>query len=100
MTGTNDGDVKVVDNKAESRFEARIGEAVAVNPYRLEGDTMTFTGTVVPDALRGQGIGEKLVRAGLDAARERGLKVVPQCGFVAAFIRRNDEYADLVAAGS
>ena len=99
MTGANGGGVQVIDNAAESRFEARIGEEVAVNPYRLEGDTITFTGTVVPDALRGRGIGEQLVQAGLDAARDRGLKVVPQCGFVAAFMRKHGEYADLLAPG-
>ena len=93
----NQPEVRVTDNAANTRFEARIGDEVAVNPYRLDGDTITFTGTVVPEALRGRGIGETLVRAGLDAARERGLKVVPQCGFVAAFIEKHDEYKDLLA---
>ena len=90
-------DLQIRDNAANTRFEARIGDQVAVNPYRLDGDTITFTGTVVPEELRGRGIGEQLARAGLDAARERGLKVVPQCGFVAAFIEKHDEYADLLA---
>ena len=97
MAGADDGSVQVTDNAANTRFEARIGDEVAVNPYRLDGKTITFTGTVVPEALRGRGIGETLVRAGLDAARERGLKVVPQCGFVAAFIEKHDEYQDLLA---
>ena len=32
----------------------------------------------------------------VDSARARGLSVVPLCPFVAAFIRRHPEYADLV----
>lgn len=97
MAGTNADDVKVIEDAANTRFEARIGEEVAVNPYRLDGDTITFTGTQVPEGLRGRGIGETLVRAGLDAARERGLRVVAQCGFVASFISRHQEYQDLLA---
>jgi predicted GNAT family acetyltransferase len=33
----------------------------------------------------------------LDDIRSRGLKVVPLCPFVAAYIRRHPEYEDLVA---
>lgn len=97
MSGSDAGDVRVVDNPKESRFEARIGDEVAVNRYRIAGDTITFTGTEVPEAFRGRGIGEQLARAGLDAARARGLTVVAQCPFVAAFVNRHDEYADLLA---
>jgi predicted GNAT family acetyltransferase len=45
------------------------------------------------------GIGRSLVLHVLDRARERGLKVVPTCGFVATVIDENPEYQDLVAAG-
>jgi len=51
----------------------------------------------VPSALEGRGLGSKLVRATLDQVRSEGLKVVPRCSFVAAFIRRHAEYADLLA---
>jgi uncharacterized protein len=36
------------------------------------------------------------VRGALDDMRARGLKVAPVCPFVAAYIRRHPEYADLV----
>jgi predicted GNAT family acetyltransferase len=39
-----------------------------------------------------------LAETALDDARERGLKVAPRCWFVAAYIEKNPEYADLVAA--
>jgi predicted GNAT family acetyltransferase len=45
--------------------------------------------------LEGNGIGSLIVRAGLDYAREQSYKVVPLCSFVAAYIRRHTEYADL-----
>jgi hypothetical protein len=36
------------------------------------------------------------VRAALDDARERGLRVVPICPFVDDYVRRHPAYADLV----
>ena len=44
----------------------------------------------------GQGLGARLARFALDDARERGLRVVPLCPFIAAFVKRHPEYQDLV----
>jgi uncharacterized protein len=96
MAGSDD-QLNVVDDTARSRFAATVDSEVAVSGYRLNGDTITFTGTVVPESLRGRGVGEALARAGLDSARARNLRVVPACDFVAAFIRKHPEYQDLVA---
>ena len=38
----------------------------------------------------------KLVRAGIEFAREQGLAVVPLCPFATDYIRRHQEYVDLV----
>ena len=56
-----------------------------------------FTHTFVPEAQRGHGVGSRLVEAGLAAARERGLKVDPQCPLFADYIARHPETRDLVA---
>lgn len=65
--------------------------------YELDGDTITFTHTVVPDVFRGMGIGSKLVEGALADVRAKGLKVVAQCPFVAAYIERHPEWRDLLA---
>jgi predicted GNAT family acetyltransferase len=52
--------------------------------------------TEVAPELEGRGFGSALVGHALDEARERGLRVVPLCPFVDAFIRRHPAYADLV----
>ncbi len=46
--------------------------------------------------LAGHGIGSTLVRAGIEFAREQGLTVVPLCPFATDYIRRHQEYLDLV----
>jgi predicted GNAT family acetyltransferase len=87
----------VVHNQAEERFELAIGGATAVAAYRLKDGRISFSHTVVPEELEGQGIGSRLVSGALDQVREQGLKVVPICSFVKGYIERHPEYQDLLA---
>ena len=89
--------VEVRDNPAHNRFEAEVEGHLAIAVYRLEPGVITFVHTVVPPELEGRGVGSALVRAGLASARERGLKVVPQCPFFAAWFQRHHEDDDLLA---
>jgi predicted GNAT family acetyltransferase len=91
--------VTVVDNERELQYELRVdGERAGLIRYRrLEGAVALVHTEVDPDA-EGHGLGTVLVQGALDDLRARGLKVVPVCPFVAAFIRRHPEYDDLVTA--
>ncbi|MGV3635578.1 MAG: GNAT family N-acetyltransferase [Pseudorhodoplanes sp.] len=86
----------VTDNPAEHRFELKAGDHVAVAYYTTAPGVLTFTHTEVPPALSGQGIGSTLARGALEQVRARGLKVVPKCPFIAAYIAKHPEFADLV----
>jgi len=86
----------VTDNAAHHRFELKVGDHVAMAYYTLSGDVITFTHTEVPEALSGQGVGTRLARGALEQVRSRGLRVIAQCPFIAAFIRKNPEFADLL----
>ena len=90
---------RMKDNPAPGRFEMASGDAVAFVEYTRAGDRIVLTHTEVPQALSGQGVGSKLVRGTLDAVRAEGLKVVPRCGFVAAYVERHPEYRDLLDDG-
>ena len=81
-------DFTVRRNPAASSYEADIDGHLAVAEYLLEDDRMIFTHTFVPPELRGRGVAEKLVRTALEEARQEGRRVVPQCSYVALFIRR------------
>ena len=87
----------VRDNRAEQEFELEVDGHRALAAYQREGNRIVFTHTAVPPAIEGRGVASKLIRAALDSARDQGLKVVPQCAFVAAFIGKHPEYRDLVA---
>ena len=93
---TKSSPVQVRHNADEHRFEAELDGNLAVSEYLRRGSTIVFTHTEVPDALEGQGIGNALARAALDYSRSEGLRVVPRCRFIAAFIQRNPAYQDLV----
>lgn len=85
------------DNAERHRFEVVVDGHLARADYVIDGDIITFTHTIVPPALEGRGIASRLIRHGLSEARDRRLRVVPQCPFVAAYIRKHPEWADLLA---
>jgi predicted GNAT family acetyltransferase len=87
----------VRDNRDRHRFELEEDGATAFAAYRLEGPDIIFYHTMVPEALSGRGIGSRLVRGALDAVRKKGLKVVPLCPFVRAYIEKHPEVQDLLA---
>jgi len=89
--------VPVTNNQRRRRFEVRAGDRTATLTYMVQGDRITLIHTEVPKELEGHGLGGKLAAFGLDYARENGLRVVPTCPFVAAYIKRHPQYADLVA---
>jgi len=86
------------NNESESQFETNVDGHLALCAYDLEDpNRIVFTHTEVPEALSGRGIAGAVVKFGLDHAREQKLIVVPQCAYVAAFVKRHSEYQDLLA---
>jgi predicted GNAT family acetyltransferase len=88
----------VQDNEAKHQFELIVDRCTALAAYRIKPGVITFTHTEVPKELGGRGIGSQLAKGALDQVRERGLKVVPLCPFIKAYIEKNPEYQDLLAA--
>ena len=87
----------VTDNVDRRQFEMPLDGGLAFVAYRRIGDALHLDHAEVPPALEGQGVGARLVKATLDEVRARGLKVVPHCGFVRAYMKRHGEYDDLRA---
>ena len=87
----------VRNNPAEHRYELTVDGHLAATYYKIADGVITFVHTEVPDALAGRGVGSKLVKGALDQVRSQGLKVVPRCPFVKAYIEKHGEYADLLA---
>ena len=89
---------RVVDNHAALRYELWADDVLAGwIQYTRAGDVITLVHTDVDPAFEGRGLGSVLVAGTLDDVRARGKRIRPFCPFVAAYLRRHPEYADLVA---
>ena len=89
---------RVADNPRASRYELWVGATrVGLIEYRSQPGVVFLVHTEVDPAFAGQGLGERLVAGALADLRARGLKLVPICPFVRAYLRRHPDQADLVA---
>jgi predicted GNAT family acetyltransferase len=92
-------EITVSDNPEQDRYDVFVdGQAAGFVEYRLRGERVVFTHAEVDDAFGGQGVGSRLAAEALDDVRSQGKRVTPDCPFIADFIRKHDEYADLVDA--
>lgn len=90
-------ELSVSDVEERSRYEITAdGAPAGLATYRRDGDVTTFLHTETDPALGGQGIGSALVKAALDDVRSSGGRVVAVCRFVAGYVDRHPEYADLL----
>ena len=90
---------EVINNEERSRYEIYLdGEQSGYAEYELADGAITFTHTLTDPAKRGRGIAARLVRHALDEASEADRFVVPQCWYVAQFIDKHEEYAELLGS--
>ena len=73
------------------------GEWIAELTYIKSDGTMTIEHTEVDDKLRGEGIGQDLVRAAVEYARDNELKIKPLCPYARKVIERTPEFQDVLA---
>lgn len=78
-------------NKDLSRYEMSIdGETVFAN-VRKAGNTLYIDYVEAPPALRGTGATGKLMQGLMDSIKNDNLKVVPICGYAAAWMERHPQ---------
>ena len=92
-------DYRFSNNTAKRRYELDLedGQIAMIEYYLAPGGEVALTHTEVPYDPAGQGVGSQIAFKALTDIREQGSKVIPQCGFVASYIRRHPEWQELVA---
>jgi predicted GNAT family acetyltransferase len=65
--------------------------------YRKTGDRLYIDYVFSPVPLRGTGASGRLMAALAADARAKDLKITPICGYASAWLRRSNEFRDLVA---
>lgn len=74
-------------DESRQRFTLTFPEGEAGLTYERSGPQVVFTHTFVPPTLRGRGLAEILVRAGLAWAAQESLTVNATCSYVARFLK-------------
>jgi predicted GNAT family acetyltransferase len=79
------------------RYEIRDGDVlVGFTQYRLPDDVhVDFIHTEVDDEYGGRGLAGDVVEYALADVREQGKRAIPHCPYVAKWIRKHSDYADI-----
>lgn len=92
-----DESARVVRNDEKNRYEVWLGEELAgFSAFTPDGDQLVFTHTEIDGAFAGKGLGKVLAGRALDDVVARGEVIVPVCPFIAAFVRKNEQYNEHV----
>jgi predicted GNAT family acetyltransferase len=84
------------DNTAAQRLEMDEGGQIVFADYRRDGARLIIDHVEAPAALRGTGAAGRFMRALAAQARAEGSRIVPLCGYAAAWLRRSPGDRDLV----
>ncbi|MFJ9558614.1 GNAT family N-acetyltransferase [Streptomyces fuscichromogenes] len=71
------------------------GRRAGLTAYRDLGAQRVFFHTEIDEAFAGQGLGAQLVQQALADVRASGMRIVPVCPYVAKFLKRHEEFADI-----
>ena len=79
------------------RFSIAVdGQKVGFTEYADRDGQRIFPHTEVDDAFEGRGLATILIGEALQATRDAGLRIVPVCPTVAAFVKNHHEFDDVV----
>jgi predicted GNAT family acetyltransferase len=89
----------VEHDEARTRFVVYAEDGEGELTYLRKGEkVLDLVHTAVDPNLEGRGVASALVRAAVDHARTAGLRIVPSCSYVRAWLERHPDAQDLVDA--
>ncbi|GGZ51008.1 N-acetyltransferase [Streptomyces inusitatus] len=81
---------------ARHRYEILVDdERAGLTAYRDRDGQRVFFHTEIDDAHAGRGLASILVERALTDVRASGMRIVPVCPYVAKFLTRNHQFADI-----
>lgn len=85
------------DNTSLGRYELEIEGHIVFANYQLRDGVVVINHVEAPVALRGKGAAGELMRQVMEKLKADDAKVIPLCGYAAAWIARHPEYKSMVA---
>ncbi|MEN0039902.1 MAG: GNAT family N-acetyltransferase [Pseudomonadota bacterium] len=90
-------DIALDETETGGRYFAVVDGHSSEMTFSKAGESMIIIDhTDVPDALRGQGVGVRLVERAVEDMRKAGKKIMPLCPFAAAQFRKHREWHDVL----
>ncbi|MDK1490513.1 GNAT family N-acetyltransferase [Sinorhizobium sp. 7-81] len=84
---------------SKGRYSATVeGHTGEMTYSRSSPKLIIIDHTLVPDELRGKGVGQALAKHAVDEARKGGWKIIPLCPFMRAQAMRHPEWQDVIQA--
>ena len=92
-------EIKHTNNESKGVFELYYdGKKAGLMTYSWAGDDkFIIDHTEVDEAYGGKGLGKDLVKAGVEYAREKNVKVIPLCPFAKKVIAKIHEFQDVLS---
>lgn len=89
---SDDDQITVVRDDAESRYEVRVGDVLAgfTEYERDDQGRLVFAHTEVDPAFGGRGLATRVIADAMADAAAQGATIVPLCPVVARYVRAND----------
>lgn len=89
--------IRMEETGSGGRYAAEIaGHNAEMTFSRVNAGLIIVDHTGVPDALRGQGVGQALAVHAVEEARKGGWKILPLCPFMRAQALRHPAWSDVI----
>lgn len=90
-------DIRREDGPSGGRYVVSVDSHEAEMTFSRAGTTtIIIDHTGVPKALSGRGVGQALVKRGVEDARRDGVRIVPLCPFAKAQIEKHKDWQDVL----
>jgi len=87
---------EIINDKQGSRFVITVDGLEVYELYAEDKGTIDLYSTYTPPKLRGRGLAADVVKAALEYAEEKNLKVIPTCWYVRKYVDEHPEYKKLI----
>lgn len=86
----------ITNNIDDKRYELEVDDKTVFADYSLSGNTLHIHYVEAPPELRGSGAAGRLMEGIARIAQDNDWRIVPICGYAAAWLRRHKEYHSLL----
>ena len=73
------------------------GEQAELTYARPSEGVIDLNHTFVPTSGRNKGVADLMAKAAFAYAKENNLKVIPTCPYIASWVKKNAQHADMLA---